>query len=365
MKALSVTSHLGALLALAFAVAAVPEARADGATYRQHNLVSDGFVPADHVDPHLVNSWGIAFNPFGAVWVADNGTGTSTLYDGDGNPLSLVVQIPSPTTDGGGNPTGIVFNGSNDFVVSKGAVSGPSRFIFATEDGVIAAWAPNVDPTHALRVVTAGSAIYKGLAISGDGNGGRIYATDFFNARVDVYDSSFHKAALPYGAFMDPGIPHGFAPFGIQNIHGDIYVTYAKQDAGRHDDVQGPGLGFVDVYTPGGHLIRRVASRGSLNAPWGIAMAPAGFGAFGGTLLIGNFGDGRINAYDAVFNFPLGSLRDASHRPIKIDGLWGLAFGNGYLHQPVDSLFFTAGPADEEHGLYGRVEANGSNGAGH
>ncbi|MFC5524845.1 TIGR03118 family protein [Rhodanobacter ginsengisoli] len=353
----STSSRLCAALALVFTIVAAPAASAGGATYKRHNLVSDGFVPADHVDPHLVNTWGIAFNPSGAVWVANNGSGTSTLYDGDGNVLSLVVQIPGPTTDGGGNPTGVVYNGSGDFVVSKGAVSGPSRFIFATEDGVIAAWAPNVDATHAVRVRTAGSAIYKGLAISAGGNGGQIYATDFFNAKVDVYDSHFALVALPPGAFRDPGIPHGFAPFGIQNIHGDIYVTYAKQDAGRHDDVQGPGLGFVDAYTPNGRLLRRIASRGALNAPWGMAMAPAGFGLFGNTLLVGNFGDGRINAYDPIFNIPLGSLRDASYRPVRIEGLWGIAFGNGYLHQSVDSLYFTAGPADEEHGVYGRLDA--------
>lgn len=357
MMVSSPTSRLCASLALVFTLAAAPAAHASGLTYTQHNLVSDGFVPADHVDAHLVNAWGIAFNPFGAAWVANNGSGTSTLYDGAGNAIPLVVQIPTPTASGGGNPTGTVYNGSSGFVVSKGSASGPARFIFATEDGIIAAWAPNVDATHALRVVRCSSAIYKGLAMSAGGNGAQLYATDFFHAKVDVFDASFKRMALPYGAFVDRGIPHGFAPFGIHNINGDIYVTYAKQDAGKKDDVHGPGLGYVDVYTPTGHLIRRVASRGALDAPWGVTLAPAGFGRFGNALLIGNFGDGRINAYDPISSLPLGSLRDVHYKPIRIDGLWGLAFGNGYLNQSVDTLYFTAGPDDEAHGLYGRVEA--------
>lgn len=355
MKLASLTSlRLCAALALVLAVA--PAAYADGTTYTQHNLVSDGFVPADHVDANLINAWGIVFNPSGVVWVANNGTGTSTLYDGQGNSIPLVVQIPSPTAPSGGNPTGIVYNGSADFMVSKGGVTGPSRFIFATEDGVIAAWAPNVDLTHAVRVICAGSAIFKGLAISAGGNGGQIYATDFSHAKVDVYDSSFKPVTLNYGAFTDADIPHGFAPFGIQNINGDIYVSYAKQDGARHDDVHGAGLGYVDVYTPNGRLIRRVASRGALNAPWGMTMAPAGFGHAGNTLLVGNFGDGHINSYEPVFYSPLGSLKDTNGKPIKIDGLWGLAFGNGYAKQPVNSLYFTAGPGGESHGLYGRLQ---------
>lgn len=359
MKQVSLTtSRLCASLALALAFASVPVAHAASATYTQHNLVSDGFVPADHTDAHLVNAWGIAFNPYGVVWVANNGSGTSTLYDGHGGAIPLVVQIPSPTAGSGGNPTGIVYNGSPDFVIHKAGVSAPSRFIFATEDGVIAAWAPTVDATHALRVVSAGGAIYKGLAIGSCGNGGRLFATDFFHGRIDVYDSAFRRVSLPYGAFVDGDIPHGFGPFGIQNIRGDIYVSYAKQDAAHHDDVHGPGLGYVDVYTPTGRLLRRVASRGALNAPWGMTMAPAGFGRAGNTLLIGNFGDGRINSYEPVFDFLLGSLRDASTRPIHIDGLWGLAFGNGYANQPVDTLFFSAGPGDEAHGLYGRLDVN-------
>jgi uncharacterized protein (TIGR03118 family) len=345
-------------IALSLSLAAVSTAQAAGSLrFQQRNLVSDGSIAAAHVDPHLVNAWGVAFNPYGFVWVADADGHVSTLYDGDGNVQSLVVQIPEPDAATGGEPTGIVFNGSDNFVVSQGGVSGPSRFMFATEGGVIAGWAPNVDLTHAILAVdgSAHGANYKGLALGADGTQ-RIYATDFHNARVDVFDSSFQPVALPAGAFHDAGIPRGFAPFGIQAIGGDIYVTYAKQDASQSDEVTGPGLGYVDAYTPGGRLIRRVATRGALNAPWGIALAPAQFGRFSNALLIGNFGDGRINAFEPVFGFPMGSLRGKDYRPIRIDGLWGMQFGNGLHDQPVNTLFFASGPDDEEHGLYGRLD---------
>jgi uncharacterized protein (TIGR03118 family) len=346
-----------AVLTLAIAATAAAQ-NADSGVYRQRNLVSDGFIGAEHVDPHLINAWGVAFNPFGFVWVADADGNVSTLYDGDGNVNPLVVQIPTATASTGGNPTGIVFNGSNGFIVTQGALSGASRFLFATENGVIAGWAPNVDGTHAIRAVdsSAGGAIYKGLALSAGGNGQLLYATDFYNARVDVFDSTFHPASLPAGAFTDPKLPAGYAPFGIQALGGDIYVTYAKQNADRDEEVAGHGLGFVDVYDPNGRLLRRVASHGQLNAPWGLALAPAGFGGFSNALLVGNFGDGHINAYDPMFGESLGSLRGANSRPIEIEGLWGIAFGNGLLHQPVDTLFFASGPDDEEHGLYGRLD---------
>jgi len=363
MKSLaSLRTHLFAPMALAFALTltAAPAAQAaDGFRFDQRNLVSDGFIPAEHTDPNLINSWGIAFNPFGFVWVADADAGVSTLYDGDGNANQLVVNIPSPgDTEGGGEPTGIVFNASNFFTVTKNGLTGPARFIFATEQGVIAGWAPNVDVTHAVIAVdnSATGAHYTGLALSAGGNGQLLYAADFFHARVDVFDSSFKPVAMPTGSFKDHGIPKGFAPFGIHAIGGNIYVTYAKQDESMTEDVTGPGLGYVDVYTPNGELIRRVASRGTLNAPWGVALAPAKFGFFSNALLIGNFGDGRINAYEPVFGFPLGPLRDKNFRPIEIEGLWGLAFGNGFLNQPVNTLFFSAGPDDEEHGLYGRLD---------
>jgi uncharacterized protein (TIGR03118 family) len=349
---------------LLFALAACPAAQAQEDVYRQRNLVSDGFLSADHIDPNLVNAWGIAFNPFGPVWVADNGTSVSTLYDGAGNPqpqpTPLVVQIPPPANAAGnGKPTGIVFNGSTGFTVAKDNVSGPSRFIFATETGVIAAWAPNVDATHAIRVIdnsTATGAVYKGLALSAGGNGSLLYAADFHNNRIDVFDSAFKPVTLPAGAFSDPALPAGFAPFGLQEINGDLYVAYAKQDPEKTDDVAGRGLGYVDVFDPNGRLIRRVASQGELNAPWGLALAPAGFGKLSNRLLVGNFGDGTINAYDLASGEFAGKLTGQDQKPIQIDGLWGIRFGNGFANQPVNTLFFAAGPADEQHGLYGRID---------
>jgi len=331
--------------------------------YTQRNLVSDGSTSADHTDVHLVNAWGVAFNPFGFVWVANNGTGTSTLYDGDGNVQSLVVQIPTPDAASGGTPTGIVFNPSSSaasFAVSAGGVTGASKFLFATEDGVIAGWAPNVNTTQAIVAVDNSAstrAVYKGIALSAGGAGQLLYATDFRNARVDVFDSTFAPVTLPAGAFTDPHLPTGYAPFGIQAIGGDVFVTYARQVAGSDDEAHGPGLGVVDVYDPNGALLDRVATHGGLNAPWGVALAPAGFGPFSGSLLIGNFGDGRINAYSPTSHRWLGQLRGQNGRTIQIDGLWGIAFGNGFANQPVNTLFFAAGPGDEAHGLYGRIDA--------
>jgi len=351
-KARSLVAASGILLLFA---ATVP-ARAEESAYLVHNLVSDGSAPSDHIDPRLVNPWGIAFNPTGPVWISDNGTNVSTLYDGLGNPLPLVVQIPGAGGNGvAGPPTGIVFNGTTGFEVTT---ANPARFIFATEDGVLSGWAPAVDPTHAVAMVdnSASGAVYKGLAIGAGGSGSLLYATDFHNARVDVFDSKFAPVTTA-GGFVDPGMPAGFAPFGIQAIAGDIYVTYARQDEARHDDVKGAGLGFVDVFDANGHLARRLVSRGRLNAPWGLALAPTAFGKFGGRLLVGNFGDGTVNAYDLASGQFVGRLRNADRSPIRVDGLWGICFGNGFASQPADTLYFTAGPGGESHGLYGRIEA--------
>jgi uncharacterized protein (TIGR03118 family) len=348
---------------LACALGALALASASGAWasdfYRQRNLVSDsGLIRAEHQDPHLVNAWGLAFNPFGFAWVADNGTGFSTLYDGDGNPQSLVVTIPG-TGKATGNPTGTVFYGGPGFMISKaGAAPAPSRFLFVSEDGGISAWAPTIDFTHAIRVIDNGArqAVYKGVAISANGRGTLLYATDFHNGKVDVYDAMFKPVNLPNRPFSDPNMPVGYAPFGIQAINGDLYVSYAKQNAERHDDVHGRGLGFVDVFDPNGRLLRRLASNGALNAPWGMALAPASFGKFSNRLLVGNFGDGTINAYDLATGRRVGHLKGPDHKPIDIPGLWGIAFGNGLSNQPIDTLFFAAGPGEEQHGLYGRLD---------
>jgi uncharacterized protein (TIGR03118 family) len=322
--------------------------------YTQHNLVSDGAIPADHTDPNLVNAWGIAFNPFGDVWVADNHTGVSTLYDGTGTANSLVVQVPGANGEPG-SPTGVVFNASKGFQVRANILQDPALFIFATEDGVISGWSPAVAMNAVIAVDNSSTgAIYKGVALSANGDGSRLYATDFHNNKIDVFDSNFQPVTT--NGFVDPMLPKHFAPFGIQAIGGDIYVTYAKQDANAEDDVAGAGLGFVDVFDPNGNLIRRLICRGHLNAPWGLAVAPAGFGEFGGRLLVGNFGDGKINAYDLANGHWVGQLMSAKGQPIVIDGLWGLAFGNGFVSQPVDTLFFAAGPNDEANGLYGRID---------
>jgi uncharacterized protein (TIGR03118 family) len=328
--------------------------------YVQRNLVSDTpTIPAEHIDPRLVNAWGVAFNPFGVVWVNDNGTGFSTLYDGNGVPQSLVVTVPGPAPGVPSKPTGIVYYGGPAFAVSQGGITAASRFIFATEEGSISGWAPSVNLTNAIRVVDNGpsGAIYKGLAISAGGTGALLYAADFHNARIDVFDAQFRPVTLPGTPFRDPGIPKGYAPFGLQAINGDIYVTYARQDDEAEDDVAGPGFGFVSVFDPNGRFLRRLVSRGELNAPWGLALAPAGFGRFGGRLLVGNFGDGIINAYDLATGHWVGRLERENGKPVRIDGLWGIAFGNGLSNQPVDTLFFAAGPQDETHGLYGRLDA--------
>jgi len=346
-------------LVTTIALATAPAAQADPeGRYAVRKLVSDEANVAEHQDTNLVNSWGIAFNPFGFVWVANAETGKSTLYDGNGVPQSLVVTIPPKAGATQGNPTGIVFNGGNTFLTTQAANSF-ARFIFVTEDGVLAAWAPTVNPTQAILIKdnSPSGAQYKGLALSAGGKVQLLYATDFHNGKIDVWDSSFAPVTLPAGAFSDPKIPAGFAPFGIQAINGNLYVTYAKQDADRHDDVAGKGLGYVDVFDPNGQLLDRFISKGPLNAPWGLALAPAGFGEFSNTLLVGNFGDGRINAFDLVSGKHLGALKGANGRPLEIDGLWGLAFGNGLNDQPVNTLFFTSGPDDEEHGLYGRIDA--------
>ncbi len=321
-------------------------------------LVSDIGDAAVHRDPHLVNAWGLAAGPSSPWWVANNGTNTSTLYDGTGTAIPLVVRV-------GGAPTGTVFNGGSGFVVRRAGSAGPSLFLFATEVGTIRGWNPGVPgpgvSTRAFVVVNrhGRDAIFKGLAIASTPGGDMLYATDFHNGRVDVFDASFHQVLRH--AFRDPSLPAHFAPFGIQELGGHIFVTYAKQDADGEDDVQGPGLGYVDMFTAHGVLLGRVASRGALNAPWGLAWAPEDFGRFGGDLLIGNFGDGRINAYvwDGSAFAREGLLRRANGNPVWIDGLWALAFGNGGPAGATNSLFFTAGPQDESHGLFGRIRATG------
>jgi uncharacterized protein (TIGR03118 family) len=357
----------GALVALAAVAVAgtapTPPALAQDAApgkglghYVQRNLVSDLPNAAELLDADLVNAWGLTFGPATPAWISDNGTDVATLYSGAvGN--TPVAKVPLTVTIPGGAPTGAVFNDSTGFVVSSGASSGSARFLFSSEAGIISGWNPAVPPpppsTQAQIAVTVPGAIFKGLAIADTASGRRIYATDFHNAKVDVWDESFTPVTNP-PAFQDPAIPTGFAPFGIQALNGEIVVTYAKQDADAEDDVAGPGNGFVDIYDTAGNLLRRFAARGALDSPWGIAQAPSDFGRASGALLIGNFGDGRINAYDPTSGKFLGALRREHGERLTIDGLWALQFGNGVIGTP-QTLLFTAGPADESHGLFGEI----------
>lgn len=310
-----------------------------------------------NADPLLVNAWGIAFNPAGFVWVANNGTSTSTLYDGNGVPQSLVVSIPSGAA-GSARPTGIVFNGSASFQVTQGGVSGASPFIFVGEAGTVSAWSPGVNMTNAILVVdgSAQGKVYKGLAISSQGGAPRLYATDFHNGIVDVFDGNFARV-VSAGAFTDANLPAGYAPFGVQAIGNQIFVSYAKQDAQARNEVIGAGLGAVDVFDTAGNLMTRlIAPGGKLNAPWGMTMAPAGFGPFSNDLLVGNLGDGTINAFNPATGARLGAIADGNGAVIAIDGLWGLAFGNGINGQPTTTLFYAAGPAGGVNGVYGRID---------
>jgi uncharacterized protein (TIGR03118 family) len=350
-------------------------AKADGGgiaarSYVQSNLVSDIPGLAAHTDRNLKNPWGTSVGPGSPIWVSDNGAGVTTLYDGVGNARPLVVTIPAAPSAGAtavGTPTGQAFNtfdpGSPDFMISKAGAVGPGFFLFATEDGTIAGWNPNVDPTHAVIAVdrstatdSAGDvgAAYKGLALVNTAAGKFLYASNFRFGTVDVFDSHFDLVS----SFTDPTVPAGFAPFGIHNIGGKLYVTFAKQDAEKHDDVSRPGNGFVDVFSLNGDLLQRFVSRDKLDSPWAVTLAPSTFGAFGGDILVGNFGDGRINAYDPFTGDHVGQLSSPVGGPIAIPGLWGLRFAPATPGAGPNTLFFTAGINHEADGLFGEITPN-------
>ncbi len=327
-----------ALFLFAVAVLTAVPARAD--TYSNTNFQSDIPGVAPHTDPNLVNPWGMAASSSGTIWVSDNGTGVSTLYHQDGTAVSLVVAIPAKHPRQGANPTGIVFNSTPFFQVTKNGNSAPAFFIFVSEDGTVSGWNPTLDQTNAI-VAVGGSEdnIYKGLTIGMANGHNFLYATNFHRGRVDVFDENFHRVAM--SGFVDPNLPAGYAPFGIGNINGEIFVTYAKQDDAKEDDVAGPHHGFVNVFDTSGNLLRRLISRGKLNSPWGLALVE-------GKLWVGNFGDGLINNYDPVTGAFIETLMRADGTPLQIDGLWALL--------PLgDGVFFTAGIADEEHGLFGII----------
>jgi uncharacterized protein (TIGR03118 family) len=342
----------------------------------QHNLVSDIAGIADKLDPCLVNPWGIVASPTSPLWISNNGTGLSTLYNGNGIASTLIVGIPGPATTqspgtqcgktalGPGAASGVIFNDTAAFLIG----TSPASFIFSSEQGIIAGWNGAAGKTAAIMADrSAQGSVYKGLATATRSEGPLLYAADFGNGKVDVFDGGMNPLSLP-NAFTDSSIPAGFAPFNIQNLGGSLYVTYAKQDANHHDDVAGPGNGYVDVYDLNGLLLQRLVAGGPLNSPWGMAMAPSTFGDFAGALLVGNFGDGSINAFDPASGRFLGALQNGTGAPISISGLWGLTFGNGSQPDPADApvggdvniLYFTAGIAGpdtvESHGLLGTLQ---------
>jgi uncharacterized protein (TIGR03118 family) len=340
--------------------------------YLQINLVSNAPGMAATTDPSLVNPWGLTASATSPFWVSDNNTGVSTLYNGQGAKNPLTVTIPAPTAGAQGSPTGTVANPvSNGFEVTKVVngkpVTAASVFLFATLDGTISGWSPNLDPTNApnddVIAVTNPNAEYTGLTLDATtGLPPRLYAADWAGNSVDVFDQNFHP--VDQGAFKDPAIPSDFHVFNVQAINGLIYVTYAKFDPATGVDAAGPGNGFVDVFSRDGVLQNRLVSHNHLNSPWGLAIAPASFGAFGGDLLVGNFGDGTIHAYDPHNGHFEGTLRDGAGKPISIENLWALRFGNNAGAGSSDTLFFTAGVVDDpatpfgaSAGLLGSLQA--------
>jgi uncharacterized protein (TIGR03118 family) len=357
-------------VALAAAVAAVPAgAAADtttspfghhraGEEFTQTNLVSDIPGQAQLLDASLKNPWGIAMGPATPIWFADNNAGVATLYSvppggGSVSKVKLTVNVPGGRADDGPSPTGQVFNGTSGFVLTTPTGSGPARFIFVSESGQLTAWAPGVSGLDAQLMYSSPTGVYKGLAIATGDDGTFLYATNFHDGTVDVFDSSFNRV-WPAGGFVDHRLPEGYAPFGIQNLNGLIYVSYAKQNDAKHDDVAGQGHGFIDVFTSNGFLVDRLVSRGELDSPWGMTIAPSGFGRFGGALLVGNFGNGRINAYDPFSGRFLGELLDWKGEPLAIDGLWGLTFGTAGTGG-TGTLLFGAGSNGEQDGLFGSI----------
>jgi uncharacterized protein (TIGR03118 family) len=355
----AVQGLIGTALSVALAGALGAPASAHHAvsadTFSQRNLVSDQPGVAALTDPHLVNPWGLSHGPNTPVWVSDNGTDLATLYRGavPGTPVSKVpLEVATP----GGAPTGQVFNDTTAFTVP--GTRQPALFIFIGEDGDLSAWNQAVSPlTSAVSVGHTNGAVYKGLALIHSPAGPRLLATNFHANRIDVFNGRFERVHTRPFAFRDPFLPRGFAPFNVAEIGGRVFVTYAKQDAKAEDDVAGPGNGFVDVYSERGQFLSRFASRGVLNSPWGMTIAPPSFGRFAGDLLIGNFGDGRIHAFDPRCGLLRGTLRGTSGRPLSIDGLWSLVVGDP-VAGGTNAVWFSAGPDDESHGLLGLLRAS-------
>ena len=356
-------------LSLAFALSNFAAAQ----QYQQTNLVSDIHGLAPTSDSHLLNPWGLISTPTSPWWVSDNNGGVSTLYNGNtGVIVPLVVNIPPIVTDpntgkpiGQGTPTGVVFSASSGFQFDNNGTKSSAIFSFVTEDGTISAWPGAGDAIQIIDNSTNPSssqgAVYKGATIAQNGNAFFLYVTNFRAGRIEIYDTNF-KLVTPHDAdaFRDHKIPRDFAPFNVQEVNGDLYVTYAKQNSSMHDDFDFPGLGFVDKFSPDGKLLQRLERGPWLNAPWGVALAPGNFGFFSNHLLIGNAGSGQIAAYDADSGHFDGMLRDQNGHAIQNQRLWALRFGNGAGAGPTNTLFFTAGITDEADGLFGTITNVGS-----
>jgi len=329
----------------------------------QTNLVSDGFIPAPTIDRNLINPWGIARSATSPFWVSDNGMGVTTVYTGAGakvmvGGLDAIAIAAPPDQTSPATPTGDVFNiAGSGFNITSGDHTASSLFIFATEDGTISGWNPSVDVASSVLAVDNSQggtgAVYKGLAIAQTDHGTLLYAANFRNGTVDVFNDDFKQVK----SFTDHHLPAGFAPFNVQVLDGHLFVTFALQDDTKHDDVAGAGNGFVDEFDLNGHLLHRVASGGALNSPWGLAIAPPGFGEFANDLLVGNFGDGTINVFNPKTDHFLGKLEDANGAPITIGDLWALVPGTGNAGSDPNKIYFTAGVQNEAHGLFGSLAA--------
>jgi uncharacterized protein (TIGR03118 family) len=354
-----VPAALATTLAALLLAAGASSAGRPGNHYTMTGLASDvpGLAPV--TDANLQNTWGLARGASTPWWIANNGTASTSVYTGSGTRVDIGGQ---PTQGVPGDPTGAVFSGiSGQFRVGTAAdptALDTSNFVFDSEDGTISAWRIGSTAAQVTVDMSSSGAVFKGLAISNGPSGPRLYATDFANkGSVDVFDGSWNQVNTP-GAFVDPRLPQHFAPFGIQTIGDRVFVTYGKQQPGSADEAHGRGLGIVDAYDLDGKFLGRVAQHGQLNAPWGLAWAPASFGRFGGDLLVGNFGDGQINAYQEMPNGHFehrGTLHAATHGKLSIDGLWALEFGNTGPNGDPQTLFFTAGIDDEAHGLFGTI----------
>lgn len=323
----------------------------------QHNLASDITGLGDHTDKKLTNAWGLVHSSGSPWWVNANGSGFSLVYDGTGagvpaaNPIAVPVAVPAGDQNPA-KPTGIVFNGTQDFQI---APNKPATFLFATEDGTISGWNSTANGSQAVMEVNkSNTAIYKGIAIGQIGSTNVIYAANFRQGTIEAWDGNFKPVTLSGTAFQDPNLPAGYAPFNVTTINGAVYVAFAKQDEDKEDNVAGHGLGYVDKFTPDGTLIVRFEHGSWMNAPWGITVAPGNFGDLSSRVLVANFGSGQIAAFDATSGQFVGMMK-GKKKAITIDGLWGLGFGNDGSAGAANVLFFTAGIQDESHGLFGTL----------